>query len=51
LMVSTDKAVNPTSTMGASKYVAEKLTIDGNTNGETKCACVRFGMYLAAGGQ
>jgi len=50
LMVSTDKAVNPTSTMGASKYVAEKLTIDGNTNGETKCACVRFGNVLGSRG-
>ncbi|DAC50739.1 MAG TPA: SDR family NAD(P)-dependent oxidoreductase [Candidatus Thalassarchaeaceae archaeon] len=50
MMISTDKAVAPTSTMGATKYVAEKLTIDGNLTGSTKCACVRFGNVLGSRG-
>jgi len=50
MMISTDKAVAPTSTMGATKYVAEKLTIDGNLTGDTKCACVRFGNVLGSRG-
>jgi FlaA1/EpsC-like NDP-sugar epimerase len=50
MMISTDKAVAPTSTMGATKYVAEKLTIDGNLTGATKCACVRFGNVLGSRG-
>ena len=50
MTVSTDKAVAPTSTMGATKYVAEKLTIDGNLTGSTKCACVRFGNVLGSRG-
>jgi len=49
LMVSTDKAVNPTSTMGATKYVAEKLALDGNSLA-TRCACVRFGNVLGSRG-
>jgi UDP-N-acetylglucosamine 4,6-dehydratase len=50
MMVSTDKAVSPTSTMGASKFVAERLTIDGNVDSDTKCACVRFGNVLGSRG-
>ena len=50
MSISTDKAVAPTSTMGATKYVAEKLTIDGNLTGTTKCACVRFGNVLGSRG-
>jgi FlaA1/EpsC-like NDP-sugar epimerase len=50
LMVSTDKAVSPTSTMGASKYVAEKLTLDGNSTGDMLCSCVRFGNVLGSRG-
>jgi FlaA1/EpsC-like NDP-sugar epimerase len=44
--ISTDKAVNPTKTMGATKLLAEKLTIDANYfKGKTKTifSCVRFG--------
>jgi FlaA1/EpsC-like NDP-sugar epimerase len=44
--ISTDKAVNPTNTMGATKLLAEKLTIDANYfKGKTKTifSCVRFG--------
>tara|TARA_A100001037_G_scaffold117116_1_gene106564 strand:- start:4159 stop:5172 length:1014 start_codon:yes stop_codon:yes gene_type:complete len=50
MTISTDKAVAPTSTMGATKYIAEKLTIDGDSNGDTKCACVRFGNVLGSRG-
>lgn len=50
MTISTDKAVAPTSTMGATKYVAEKLTIDGNLTGTTNCACVRFGNVLGSRG-
>ena len=50
ITISTDKAVNPSSTMGASKYVAEKLTLDGNSTGKTKYACVRFGNVLGSRG-
>lgn len=48
--ISTDKAVNPSSTMGASKYIAEKLTLDGNSTGNTKYTCVRFGNVLGSRG-
>ncbi|MBG17922.1 MAG: hypothetical protein CMB77_06175 [Euryarchaeota archaeon] len=48
--ISTDKAVNPSSTMGASKYIAEKLTLDGNSTGETIFTCVRFGNVLGSRG-
>jgi FlaA1/EpsC-like NDP-sugar epimerase len=50
MMISTDKAVYPTSTMGAAKYVAEKLTLDGNSVGTTLFACVRFGNVLGSRG-
>jgi len=48
--ISTDKAVNPSSTMGASKYIAEKLTLDGNSTGDTTFTCVRFGNVLGSRG-
>lgn len=44
--ISTDKAVNPTNTMGATKLLAEKLIIDANFyKGKSKTifSCVRFG--------
>jgi FlaA1/EpsC-like NDP-sugar epimerase len=44
--ISTDKAVNPTNTMGATKLLAEKLIIDANFykgNRKTIFLCVRFG--------
>ncbi len=57
LMISTDKAVNPTSIMGASKRVAELLvqwlasTQNGNGSGpRTRCACVRFGNVVGSRG-
>ena len=50
ITISTDKAVNPSSTMGASKYIAEKLTLDGNSTGKTIFSCVRFGNVLGSRG-
>ena len=47
--VSTDKAANPTSTMGASKLLAERLTIGANYyqgKGKTVFCNVRFGNVL-----
>ncbi len=44
--ISTDKAVNPTSVLGVSKLMMEKLFINANNytkKDETKFACVRFG--------
>lgn len=46
LVTSSDKAVNPSSTMGATKLLAEKLTISANNHVglvDTKFSCVRFG--------
>lgn len=51
--VSTDKASNPTSVMGATKLLSERLVIAANTykgNRETQFGCVRFGNVLASSG-
>mgnify|MGYP001183104398 CR=1 FL=1 len=48
--ISTDKAVNPSSTMGATKYLAEKITVDANSSSEMKSICVRFGNVLGSRG-
>jgi FlaA1/EpsC-like NDP-sugar epimerase len=51
LTISTDKAANPLSAMGATKYLAEKLTISANKNSKnTKFTCVRFGNVLGSRG-
>jgi len=45
IFISTDKATNPTSTLGASKLLAERLTLDASTyneNGKTIFAIARF---------
>ncbi|MCL2363110.1 MAG: polysaccharide biosynthesis protein [Defluviitaleaceae bacterium] len=50
VMISTDKAVNPTSVMGASKRLAELLTLGLNTAQVTEFVCVRFGNVLDSNG-
>jgi FlaA1/EpsC-like NDP-sugar epimerase len=50
VMISTDKAVNPTSIMGATKRIAEYLTISMNSKTNTKFTTVRFGNVLGSNG-
>ena len=53
ILVSTDKAVNPTNVMGATKLLAERLTVSTNyIKGDRKSAflCVRFGNVLGSQG-
>ena len=55
LMISTDKAVNPSSMMGATKRMAELLVqhLAGRQNGKgnlTRCTCVRFGNVVGSSG-
>ena len=53
ILISTDKATNPTSTLGGSKLLAERLTLDAGTyvrKGKTKFAIVRFGNVLGSRG-
>lgn len=50
VMVSTDKAVNPTNVMGASKRVAEEICMSYNGNCSTKFISVRFGNVLGSRG-
>jgi len=50
VMVSTDKAVNPTSIMGCTKQLAERIVYDFSQSSNTKFAVVRFGNVLASAG-
>jgi FlaA1/EpsC-like NDP-sugar epimerase len=49
IIISTDKAVNPINVMGASKLLAERLTISANYyqgKRSNKFSCVRFGNVI-----
>ncbi|MGB5926287.1 MAG: UDP-N-acetylglucosamine 4,6-dehydratase family protein [Dehalococcoidia bacterium] len=53
ITISTDKAVNPVNVMGATKLLAERLTISANYYKglrETAFSCVRFGNVLDSRG-
>lgn len=53
ILTSSDKAINPSSTMGTSKLMAEKLTISANNNvgkSSTRLSVVRFGNILNSNG-
>lgn len=51
--ISTDKASNPTSVMGATKLLSERLVIAANAykgDRDTEFSCVRFGNVLGSSG-
>lgn len=50
IMISTDKAVNPTNVMGATKRMTELILQSRKCNGDIKMAAVRFGNVLGSNG-
>jgi len=50
IMISTDKAVNPTNVMGASKRIAEMLVTELNAAHHTAYITTRFGNVLGSNG-
>ena len=50
MMVSTDKAVNPTNVMGATKRMCEMIVQNASTYGKAKYSSTRFGNVLGSAG-
>ncbi len=50
VLVSTDKAVNPSNIMGATKYIAEKLVHTKSVESDVNYMAVRFGNVIGSSG-